>query len=229
MRTYPTFGRATIRLVIALMTEHGWVPRSVNGRTTFLSGFRLWQLRKCACGLIGSLRRWYEAVVALLLSLGYNRCEVNQGLFFRFVCNHFLFVIATHVKDVLCGGQANEGQRFVTALRKSFAVGPTRSSVKVGTPTFTELRVVTDADPSSGSLTIKVDQDHNLSTIDAVLILEARISNNAAAVSWAALTKYRWLVGAFSLDSWQTQPYLACASSLLARRSHEVVVKDLMN
>jgi len=136
-----------------------------------------------------------------------------------------LFVIATHVKDVLCGGQANEGQRFETAMRKSFAVGPTT----VGTPTFTELRVVTDADPSSGSLTIKVDQDHNLSTIDAVLILEALISNNAAAVSWAALTQYRWLVGAFPLDSWQTQPYLACSSSLLARRSHEVVVKDLMN
>jgi len=85
MSTYPTFGRATIRLVIALMTEHCWVPRSVNGRTTFLSGFRLWQLRKCACGLICSLRRWYEAVVALLLSLGYNRCEVNKGFsFFSF-------------------------------------------------------------------------------------------------------------------------------------------------
>jgi len=244
--TSPTVGRATLRVVFALMTDHGWVPRSVDVRTAFLQGLPLdrvkpvyvrpppqahvpdgllWELRKCAYGLTDAPRRWYEAVVALLLSLGYVRCEVDHGLFFLFVGGRLLFVIATHVDDFLYGGAATEVTRFETALRKSFDVGP----VTVGTLTFTGLRVVTDADPSSGSLTIKVDQDHYLATIDAVPVSAARLSTNAAAVSSVELTQYRRAVGALLWASGQTQPYLACASSLLARRFHQAVVKDLVD
>jgi len=211
--TSPTVGRATLRVVIASMTEHGWVPRSVEVRTAFLQGLPLdrfkpvyvrpppqahvpdgllWELRKCAYGLTDAPRRLYEAVLSLLLSLGYVRCEVDHGLFFFYLGGRLLFVIATHVDDFLYGGTVKEVARFETALRQAFDVGP----VTVGTLAFTGLHVVTDADTSSGALSITVNQDHYLATIDTVSVSAARTSTNAAAVSSAELTQYRRAVGA---------------------------------
>jgi len=166
-----------LRVVFALMTYHGWVPCSVDERTVFFQGLpldqfkpvsvrpppqayvpygQLWELRKCAYGLTDAPRPWYEAVVALLLSLGYVFCDVDHGLFFLFVGGRLLSVMATHVNDFLYGGTVTKVNRFEISVCKSFEVGP----VTVCTLTFTGLRVVTGANPSSGSLAIRVDQDH---------------------------------------------------------------------
>jgi len=211
--TSPTVGRAPLRVVLALMTEHGWVPRTVDLRTAFLQGLPLdrvkpeyvrpppqahvpegllWELRQCANGLPDAPRRWYEAVLALLISLRYIRCEVDYGLFFYYLGGRLLFVIATHVDDFRYGGTVKVAARFETALLQAFDFEP----VTVGTLAFTGLRVVTDADPSSGALTITVNQDHYLATIDTVSVSRPRTSTHAAAVSSAELTQYRWAVGA---------------------------------
>ena len=56
--------------------------------------------------------------------------------------------------------------------------------------------MVTEADPSSGALTITVNQDQYLETIDNVSVSGPRTSTHAAAVSSAELTQYRRAVGA---------------------------------
>jgi len=75
----------------------------------------------------------------------------------------------------------------------------------------------------------KLGDQQYLATIDAVPVSAARLSKNAAAVSSAVLNQNRRAVGALLWASGQTPPYLACASSLLAGRFHQAVVKDLVD
>ena len=180
-------------------------------------------MHTCANVLTDAPRRWYEAVLALPLSLGFIRCEVDHGLFFYHFGGHLLFVISTHVVDFRYGGMVKEVARFETALLQAFDEKP----VTVGTLAFTGLRVATDADPSSGALTITVNEDHFLATIDTVSVSAPRTSTNAAAVSSAELTQYRRAVGALLRASNQTQRFLACATLLFARHFHRAVFKDL--
>jgi len=145
----------------------------------------LLELHECAYGLKDAPRRLYEAVLALLLSLGYIRCELYHGLFFYYFGGRLIFVIAAHVDDFLDSGMVTEVARFETALRQAFDAGP----VTFGTLAFAGLHVVTDADPSSGTLIITVNQDHYLAAIATVSVPAARSSTNAAAVSSAELTQ----------------------------------------
>jgi len=62
--------------------------------------------------------------LALLLSLGYIRCEVDYGLFFYSLGGRLLFVIATHVDDFRYGGTVKEVARFETALLQAFDFEP---------------------------------------------------------------------------------------------------------
>eukprot|EP00168_Porphyra_purpurea_P013641 TRINITY_DN3792_c0_g1_i1.p1 TRINITY_DN3792_c0_g1~~TRINITY_DN3792_c0_g1_i1.p1 ORF type:complete len:520 (+),score=117.04 TRINITY_DN3792_c0_g1_i1:298-1857(+) len=242
--TSPTVGRATLRIFLALMTERDWVPRSVDVRTAVLQGLPLdrvqlvfvkpppqafvpndllWELRKCAYGLTDAPRRRYEAVVALLVSLGYTRCEAVHGLFFYWVNGVLLFIITVHVDDFFYGRSDKEVTLSEAALRAAFDVGP----VSVGTLTFMGLRIVTDVAADTGAVSTTVDQDHYLSTIDSIPMPSGRAASSSATVSTAELTLYRRTVGTLLWASGQTQPYIACGSSMLACRFHQAVDHDL--
>lgn len=240
--TSPTAGRASVRVLLALFAASGYDPRSVDVRTAFLQGMPIdrvrpvyvqpppqarvpagmvWKLRKCAYGLTDAPRWWYQTVRALMGSLGYERAESDHGLFLHSANGRFSFGLAAHVDDFLYGGLEAEVTRFEQALTAAFDVGP----VAIGDLTFTGLRVRTSEGPSAGTLIIAVDQDHYLDTIEEVPVPAG--SHAAAAVTTAELTLFRRVVGALLWASGQTQPYMSCTSSLLARRFHQATVHDL--
>jgi len=97
-----TVGLASLCVLLDTMEVRGWVPRTLDVRTAFLQGLPIdqvapvyvqpppqariptgvvWRLRKCAYGLTDAPRRWYEAVILLMIDLGYARVEPDHGLF----------------------------------------------------------------------------------------------------------------------------------------------------
>lgn len=240
----PTAGRASVRVLLGLFADRGYVPRSVDVRTAFLQGMPIermqpvyvqpppqakapagvvWELRKCAYGLMDAPRWWYQTVCALMERLGYDRAESDHGLFLHHADEACDFGLATHVDDFLYGGITQEVARFEHELMATFDTGP----VAVGDLTFTGLRLRTTVSSTTGAVTIRVDQDHFLDTIEPIILDAARLAQKEAMVTTGELTLYRRAVGALLSASGQTQPFMSAASSLLPRRFHQAVVNDL--
>lgn len=242
--TSPTVGRASLRVLLAMLVAHNYVPCSVDVRTAFLQGMPIdrvepvyvqpppqarvqeglaWRLHKCAYGLTDAPRLWYRTVCVLMDTLGYKRAETVHGLFLSVQEGTFQVGLAVHVDDFLYGGAGEEVSRFEAALQDSFSVGP----VTVGTLTFTGLRLCSSTAAETGCLEVAVDQDHYLDSIEEVDFTPTRAASKEAAVTIAELTLYRRGVWALLWASGQTQPHMACASSMLARRFHQAVLLDL--
>lgn len=243
--TSPTVGRASLCVLLDTMAVRVWVPRTVDVGTALLQGLPLdqvapvyvqpppqariptgvvWRLRKCAYGFTDAPRRWYEAVLVLMINLGYDRVEPDHGLFVLVLDGTLEFTAAVHVDHSKYAGVAKEVARFETALRAVFDVGP----VRICNLTFTGLRIACDTDASSGKMVIAVDQDHYLESIEEIDVSSERAAGRSAAVSTSEFTLYRRAVVALLWASGQTQPFMACHSSLLAGRFHKAVVHDLL-
>lgn len=242
--TSPTASRATLRVVLSALATHGFIPRTVDVCTAFLQGMPLdrptavfvqpppqarvpngmvWQLRKCAYGLTDAPRRWYESVLRLMQDLELTRSSIDYGLFTQHDAGRLVLVVAVHVDDFLFGATEAAVDRLVRSLRHAFETGPTKS----GDMTSTGLRVSTTMDDDTGSLTISTDQDQYLDSIDVIDVQPERKARPEARLTAAELTAYRRATGALLWGTGQTLPYLACATTTLARRFTCAVVHDL--
>lgn len=242
--TSPTASRGTLRVALSAMATHGFVPRTVDVRTAFLQGMPLdrptavfvqpppqarvppgtvWQLRKCAYGLTDAPRRWYESVLVLMRALNLQRSSLDHGLFTAHEDGKLVLVVAVHVDDFIIGGTTTQVARFDHALRAAFAAGPTKS----GDLTFTGLRVRTSLDDDNGRITLLVDQEAYIDSIDDIEVRPERAAEAEARLTPVELTSYRRATGALLWATGQTLPYLACATSSLARRFTCAVVRDL--
>lgn len=122
----------------------------------------------------------------------------------------FRFGLVVHVDDCLYSECAAEFRRFESELQDSFSVGP----ISVGNLTITGLRLNYSDNPS-GLLTAFVDQDHFLEAIEKNVVPADRAAGTAAAVTTLGLTLCRQAVGELLRASGQTQPFMACTSSML--------------
>jgi len=183
----------------------------------------VWRLRKCAYGLTAAPRRWYESVLVLMRALGLVRSTVDHGLFTHHADGVLVLAVAVHIDDFLFGGTASEVRRFEATLRERFAAG----STKVGAFTFTGLAVAAVADETSGALSLRVNQDAYVESIDALSVSAARRAEASSPLTAVEITLYRRATGALLWATGRTQPFLACAASMLARRFTCAVVADL--
>jgi len=178
----------------------------------------------CAYGLTDASRGCYETVCVLIERLGYDRVEADYRLFLRVVDGTFQFRLAADVDELLYGGSSAEVRRSELELQASFFVGP----IAVGNLTFTGLRLRCSDDAVSGQLMALVGHDHYLEAIEEIDVPADRVAGTAAAVTTLELTLYRRAVGALLWASGQTQPFIACTSSIFARRFDQAVVRDLL-
>lgn len=230
----PTASRATLRAVISALATHGFIPRNVDVCTAFLQGMPLdrptavfvqpppqarvpngmvWQLRKCAYGLTDAPRQGYECVLSLIKDLELTRSPVVYCLFTQHDASSVVLVVAVHVDDYLFGVTAAAVDRFARGLRQSFERGPKKSRDM----TFTGLRVQTTVHDDTGSLSITTDQDQYLVSIDLIDVYPERMARPEARLTKMGLTSCRRATGALPRGTGQTLPYLACATTTLAR------------
>lgn len=235
-------GRASLRVLSSKTAVRGWVPRTVDVCTAFIQGLPLnriapvyvqpppqaravpgtaWRQRKCAYGLTESSPALI--VLNLTIRLGYLRVETDHAVLVLVLSGVPMFSAAVHVDDFKYGGVAKKVARFETAHRAAFDVGP----VHVGNFTLMGLRITCDTDESSGKMVIVTDEDHYLMCTEEIDITAERAASRSVSVSTSELTSYVRAVGALLWASGQTQPLMACHSTLRARRFHKAVVNDL--
>ena len=118
---------------------------------------------------------------------------------------------------------ALEVRRFEATLRERFAA----DSTKVGAFTITGLAVAVVVDESSGVLSLRVNQNAYVESIDALSVSAARRAEASSPLTAAELTLYRRATGALLWATGQTHPFLVCAASMLVRRFTCAVVADL--
>lgn len=126
-------------------------------------------------------------MLALMTRLGLRRSMTDHGLLTRLNAGRLVLLVAVHVDDFLFGGTDPWLARFESGLRGSFTAGLT----DVGRFSFTGLRVRTAVDDNTGSVTIRVDQDRYIDSIDTISITPTRAQRLDAALTTAELTKYR--------------------------------------
>ena len=242
--TFPAASRSTLRAVFSALASTGFVPRTIDVHTAFLQGMPLylptavfvqpppqacapagvvWRLRKCAYGLNDTPRRWYDSVLGLMRSLSLTLSTVDHGLFARQEAGVLALAVAVHVEDFLFGCSLTAVVEFESALRAHFAAGPT----KVGASTFTGLSVASHLCDSSGALTLTVNKDTDIGTIEELVLTAAHRAELSSPLTAAQLTVYRRATGSLLWATDQTQPFLACAAALLARRFTCAVAGDL--
>jgi len=233
-----------MRVALAAMATHSFLPRTVDVRTAYLQGLPLdrpvavfiqppplarvstgsvLQLRKCVYGLTDAPRRWYDSVLHLMTDLQLKRAPVDNGVFTQHSRGTLVFVVAVHVDDFLFGGTTEAVQRFESALRGAFAAGPTRS----GALTFTGVRASTVADDVTGGISIAADQEPYVDSIESIDITPEPAATPDARLTAAELTIYRRDTVALLWATGQTMPYLACAASTLGRLFTRAAVHDL--
>nr|XP_039274020.1 uncharacterized protein LOC120347974 [Styela clava] len=137
----PTCSKESLRLVLALLAQKNWSPKTMDIKTAFLQGKSLerdifikppdqkilkrnvvWPLKKCVYGLTDASMYWYESVKETLLKLGARISVVDPALFYYF--DHDLKgVIALHVDDFLWGGSEEFERKFIKSLREQFKSG----------------------------------------------------------------------------------------------------------
>lgn len=113
---------------------------------------------------------------------------------------------------IFLSGTAAEVARFDGALRAAFSAGPTKS----GDLTFTGLRVRTSLDDDTGRITVQVDKEDYVDSIERINVHPERVLELASRLTAGELTDYRRATGAFLWATGRTLPYLACAASTLA-------------
>lgn len=184
----------------------------------------VWRLRKCAYGLTDAPRMSYERVVSLLGSVGAERAGGDYGLVVLCKADALALIVAVHVDDFLFCGTVAGVSLYERALRATFTVGP----VLVGTFMFTGLHVLTRFATPEVPMSVSVDKNVYIDTIDDICIEPSRLHDPSLAVTSGELTEYRRVAGALLWATDQTLPHLACATALLARRFKDARVPDLV-
>lgn len=172
----PTASRDALRVALFAMSTHGCVPWTVDVRTAFLQVIPLdrptavffqppkqaqeptgtvWQLRQCAFELTHSPRRWYDSVFTLMRILKLERSTFDHVLFTTHRKGKLALLVVFHVDYFFISVTAEEIAHFDTALRATFAGGPTTS----GDIIFTGLRIRTELDEDTRRIAIRVDQE----------------------------------------------------------------------
>ena len=118
----PTFSNESMKIVLAIMAENKWMPRSMDIKTAFLQGQmidrdiyikpptelgidKVWKLKKCVYGLGDASRKWYDRVKQVFASLGGQVSKLDPSVFYWNNENGAMIgLLACNVDDFIWSG-----------------------------------------------------------------------------------------------------------------------------
>jgi hypothetical protein len=138
----PTCSSESLKVVLAVMAQKEWMPKSMDIKTAFLQGNKLernvflrppkearekeqlWKLEKCVYGLGDASLYWYKKVQKCLIKLGGKMSKSDPAVFYWFDDQKELVgLLASHVDDFLWGGTQWFEDNVVRRIREEFIVG----------------------------------------------------------------------------------------------------------
>ena len=118
LRTPPTIGKSSSRIVLAMAVNKGWKIKTTDVKSAFLQGKELkrevylssskekkrdgfiWRLKCCLYGLNDAARQFYQTVTECLNNLGCIQSKLDPALFYRVNSEgNLMGLLACHVDD----------------------------------------------------------------------------------------------------------------------------------
>ncbi|KAL4342366.1 hypothetical protein GQ457_08G025750 [Hibiscus cannabinus] len=113
----------TVRLLLALSAQKGWLVHQMDVKSAFLNGYlkeeifieqpqgftvqgedeKVYRLKKTLYGLKQAPRSWYSQIDAYLLNLGFEKCLSESTLYIK-KCGDEILVVSLYVDDLLVTG-----------------------------------------------------------------------------------------------------------------------------
>lgn len=233
----PTCSSESLKVILAVLAQHEWEPRSMDVKTAFLQGHplerkvylkppkdakadgKLWLLKKCVYGLNDASLKWYNRVKEVMLKSGAQMSKVDPALFYWNDDHGGLRgVLGCHVDDFIWGGDETFEAEVIDAIRTEFIIGREER----GSFSFVGMEVSFDEGR------IYLDQKRYTEAMKSMDIKKERCMNLGSLATEKEKTEMRSKVGQILWVARQTRPDVAFDGSTLAGRIKNATVKDLM-
>ena len=230
----PTCNRDSVRLLLTLVVEQGWMLQHIDVQTAFLQGkkitrdvfivppkeaetWKLWKLNKCMYGLVDGPRMWYEELCETLKSLGMQLSLYDESLMMWYENGRLAGVMAIHVDDLMCSGNKSFEEKIVGGLKRKF-----RMSTEV------EMKFVyTGLDIKQTMNAIQVSQLGYVDQIAKIDIHKSRVNQNKLPINEHERAQLRTVCGQLLWASTQTRPDVSYATCFASNCVSEGTIADL--
>lgn len=170
----------------------------------------VWQLAKCAYGLVDAPLLCYWRVCEQSSLLGATRTPSDPDLFVLCRPGTFILAVAVHVDDLLFGETTAGVAFFKRESKDALSVGPFGS----GSLVFTGIAVSFVAPSTTRPASAWDQQQAYVDCLDDIPLTDARLAIQGAAVTTEELTLYRRAIGALLCAVGQSLSHLACSAAV---------------
>ena len=235
----PTCACESLKVVLAVMAQHGWEPKSMDIKTAFLQGHRIerevyfkppkeanadgkvWLLNKCVYGLNDASLNWYKRVKGVMTKLGATVSRVDPAVFMWNdpVSSQLKGVLACHVDDFIWSGDERFENDVVDRIREEFLVGREEER----TFSYVGLEISRN---DAGLITL--DQNKYAENIIPLVISKTRAIEKHSDITASERTDMRSKIGQILWAAQQTRPDVMFGATTLAGQVNSAQVKDLV-
>lgn len=212
----PTCSKEALRLILAIIAQKRWKPRSMDIKTAFLQGLpmtrdiylkppreadvekgMIWHLKKCVYGLADASLCWYKKVKEVMIACGAKMSLIDPAVFYWLDDDENLVgVLASHVDDFIWAGNKVFEDSVIERVRSLLDVGREESDVFK----YVGLNLVSHDD------NISIDQTSYLSCLHPVSLDKCRLRNKDSVLNENELEALRTKVGQIMWVATQTRP-----------------------
>lgn len=232
----PTCAKESLRLVLAIIAQYNWKPKSMDIKTAFLQGQELsrdiylkppkeanvvgvvWHLKKCVYGLSDASLCWYNKVKEVMLDSGSQVSTVDPAVFYWVDKDGLKGLLASHVDDFIWSGSDNFEQNFIERIRKKLNVG----REEIDTFKYVGLNLTSDENK------ITLDQHHYIKSLEPIELTKHRAIDKESSLTVLESNAMRSKIGQIMWIASQTRPDVMFDASLLASSFNQAKVKDLV-
>ena len=138
----PTCSSEGLKMVLTVMAQNEWNPKTMDIKTAFLQGHKLerdifikppnekrkqgilWKLKKCVYGLVDASLHWYKRVKNFMEKIGAKVSCMDPAIFYwSNEDSKIEGILACHVDDFLYSGNEKFISEKGLEIRKEFTVG----------------------------------------------------------------------------------------------------------
>ena len=176
----PTYGKESLRIMIAIIITNGWEINSLDIRSAFLQEKEisrnlfvkppkaktdnLWKLLKTVYGLNNASRTWYLPVRDEFIICGACVSKYDEAIIYWHYTNTLQGVVCSHVDDFFWGGSQIFKNQVICAVLKKFQITHQERAA------FTYLGLQMKQLPNA----VRVQQSLYVSDISSIVIQKGR-------------------------------------------------------
>ena len=232
----PTCSSEGLKMVLTIMAQNEWSPKTMDIKTAFLQGNKLerevfikppiekrkngiiWKLEKCVYGLVDASLYWYKRVKSFIEKSGGIVSCMDPAIFYWMNNNKIEGILACHVDDFLYGGSEQFCSEKGSDIRNEFTVGKEEEgSFKYVGMNIQQSDKVILLDQNSYAQSLKIIEISKERSIQK----QCPITNSERKIMKAKIGQLLWL-------GRQTRPDLIFDASDLSTRVNNATVQDLI-